>query len=126
MPRTNTKRKRNGKKKKRGRPPKKKTRQKKTTKRASRKTKYNKNAPKENFFVLCDGKQVRSVKELADVMEDIEKHVFEHHVTPDSNDFAKWVEDIFKDVELAKKLAGVKEKGRMQLVLYKHITHKLW
>ena len=126
MPRKSTKR--NGKKKKRGRgrPPKKKTRQKKTTKRASKKTKYNKDAPKENYFVLCDGKQVKNIKELADVMEDIEKHVFDHHVTPDSNDFAKWVEDIFKDVGLAKKLAGVKEKGRMQLVLYKHITHKLW
>lgn len=124
MPRTSKKR--NGKKKKRGRPPKKKTRQKKTTKRASRKTKYNKDAPAQNFFVLCNGKQVKNIKELADLMEEIEEQVFNHHVTPDSNDFAKWVEDIFKDVELSRKLAGLKKKDHMQLVLYKHITHKLW
>ena len=83
-------------------------------------------APESNCFVLCNGKPVKNVKELADIMEEIEDHVFSYHVTADKNDFATWVKDIFQDVELAQKLAGVKDKKHMQLVLYKHIVHKLW
>jgi hypothetical protein len=85
-----------------------------------------KDAPETNYFVLCNGKPVKNVKELADLMETIEDQVFSFHVTPEKNDFATWVKDIFNDVELAEKLAGVKDKKNMQLVLYKHITHKLW
>jgi hypothetical protein len=83
-------------------------------------------APETNYFVLCNGKPVKNVKELADLMEELEDHVFSFHVTPEKNDFATWVKDIFQDVELAQKLAGVKDKKHMQIVLYKHITHKLW
>jgi hypothetical protein len=85
-----------------------------------------KNAPETSYFVLCNGKPVKNIKELADIMEEIEDQVFNHHVTPDKNDFATWIKDIFKDIELAEKLAGVKDKKHMQLVVYKHITHKLW
>jgi hypothetical protein len=83
-------------------------------------------APETNYFVLCNGKPVKNIKELADIMEELEDHVFSFHVTPEKNDFATWVKDIFQDVELAQKLAGVKDKKHMQIVLYKHITHKLW
>ncbi|MBN1792576.1 hypothetical protein JW826_02735 [Candidatus Woesearchaeota archaeon] len=85
-----------------------------------------KDAPQENFFVLCNGKPVRNVKELADIMDGIEDHVFSHHVRPEHNDFAVWVKDIFKDVELAEKLSETKDKKHFQLVIYKHIAHKLW
>ncbi|MBW2990622.1 hypothetical protein KY348_02865 [Candidatus Woesearchaeota archaeon] len=120
MPRKtkNNKRKR----KKRGRPPKKKTRRKKTT----RRTVVTKNAPKKHYFILCNGMPVRNVKELADLMDKLEEQVFNHHVRADGNDFANWVKDIFKDIELAEKMAGTKDKKHMQLVIYKHITHKLW
>jgi hypothetical protein len=83
-------------------------------------------APENSCFMLCNGKPVKNIKELADVLEELEDQVFNYHVTPEKNDFATWVKDIFKDVELAEKLAGVKDKKHMQLVLYKHITHKLW
>lgn len=109
-------------KRKRGRPPKKKTKR----KRASKKTAVKTSASKQHYFVLCNGKPVKNIKELADIMEDLEEHVFDHHVREDSNDFAKWIEDIFKDVELAKKISGAKNKKHMQLVIYRHIAHKLW
>jgi hypothetical protein len=83
-------------------------------------------APETSCFMLCNGKPVKNIKELADVLEELEDQVFNHHVTPEKNDFATWVKDVFKDIELAEKLTGVKDKKHMQLVLYKHITHKLW
>ena len=85
-----------------------------------------KDAPETSYFVLCNGKPIKNIKELADIMEDLEDQVFNYHVTTDKNDFATWVKDIFKDIELAEKLAGVKDKKNMQLVLYRHIAHKLW
>jgi hypothetical protein len=87
---------------------------------------FQKDAPAANYFVLCNGQPVKNVKELADALENLEDHVFSHHVRPDHNDFAIWVKDIFQDAELAQKIADAKDKNHMQLVLYKHITHKLW
>ncbi len=86
----------------------------------------NRDAPETSYFILCNGKPVKNIKELADVMEEKEDQVFNHHVNTEKNDFATWVKDVFNEIELAEKLAGVKEKKHMQLVLYKHITHKLW
>jgi hypothetical protein len=83
-------------------------------------------APSENYFVLCNGKPVKNIRELADVMDEIEDHVFNYHVRPEHNDFAAWAKDVFQDVELAEKLAGVNDKEHLQLVVYKHIIHKLW
>lgn len=114
---TKTRKRRN----KRGRPPKK-----KTAGRGTKKTVIRKDAPQGNYFILCNGRPVKNVKELADVMEELEDHVFNHHVREDGNDFANWVKDIFKDVELAEKIVGIKDKKHMQLVIYKHIAHKLW
>jgi len=88
--------------------------------------KVKKDAPESQCFMLCNGKPVKNIKELADIMEELEEHVFNFHVTPEKNDFATWVKDIFQDVELAEKLAGIKDKKHMQLVLYRHISHKLW
>ncbi len=85
-----------------------------------------KEPPQENYFILCNGKPVKNVKELADIMDEIEDHVFSYHVRPEHNDFSAWVKDIFNDVELAEKLAGAKDRKSFQLVVYRHITHKLW
>ncbi|MGV8161768.1 MAG: DUF5752 family protein [Candidatus Nanoarchaeia archaeon] len=82
-------------------------------------------APTEHYFVFCNGKPVKNVKELADALETLEDDVFNHHVTFDRNDFATWIKDIFKDAELANKLADVKDKGNTRIILYKHIVDNL-
>ena len=83
------------------------------------------NAPVEHYFIMCNGQPVKNVKELADVLEELREEVFSHHVTSDRNDFATWIHDVFKDLELAKELAGVKDKTQTRFVLYKHIIKKL-
>jgi hypothetical protein len=79
------------------------------------------NAPEEHYFVLCNGQQVKNVKELADALEVLDDDVFNHHVTFDRNDFANWINDIFSDAELAAALAGVKDKKDTRIVMYKHL-----
>jgi len=80
--------------------------------------------PEEKFFILANGKPLKHVGELADILADIEDHVFKHHVTADKNDFANWVRDVFHDLELARKIVGVNDKQELQLVLYKHVARK--
>jgi hypothetical protein len=87
---------------------------------------FTRNAPEANYFILCNGKPIKNIKELADMIENMEDNVFNYHVKPDHNDFSAWIKDIFKDVELAEKLKAAKDKKHFQLVLYKHISHKLW
>ncbi len=78
----------------------------------------------EHYFILCNGKPVKHVKELADIMEHLEDQVFNHHVSNNKNDFAPWVRDVFKDITLAKKIAGIKQKDHLRIVLYKHMLNK--
>ena len=102
---------------------------KKTVKKASKaaaKKSVKQNAPTEQCFIMVDGHKLKNVKELADVMEKIEDHVFHHHVTNDRNDFANWLRDVFKEIDLAAEVSGCRDKHHVQLVLYKHISHKLW
>jgi len=104
--------------------PKKRVKPKVTTNTKPRHRVYNltKVVPEGHFFVLCNGQPVKHVAELASVLDQIEDHVFHHHVTPDKNDFHNWIKDIFEDLELARKISGVSDKKRMQLVIYRHLA----
>ncbi|MDD9954219.1 MAG: hypothetical protein OXR66_07855 [Candidatus Woesearchaeota archaeon] len=90
----------------------------------SRKRVYNltREVPDHQYFILANGKPVKHVAELASLLDQLEEHVFDHHVTPDKNDFHSWVKDVFADVQLARKIAGVGSKKRLQLVIYKHLA----
>src|SRR5512142_3300142 len=91
---------------------------------ASRTRVYNltREIPQEKYFILANGRVVKNVAELASILDQLEDHVFSHHVTPDRNDFHNWIKDVFEDIELARKVSGVKDKKHMQLVIYRHIA----
>lgn len=80
-----------------------------------------KDAPEEHCFIFCNGQKVKNVKELADALEVLSDDIFNHHVTFDRNDFSNWINDIFRDEELALSLAGVKDKKDTRIVMYKHL-----
>ena len=78
--------------------------------------------PDHHYFILANGKPVKHVAELASVLDQLEDHIFHHHVSPDRNDFHNWVKDVFDDLELARKILGISDKKRLQLVIYKHMA----
>jgi len=78
-------------------------------------------APPEHYFVLADGRVLKDYKELADIMDDLADNVYLHHVNKERNDFAKWIEDIFQDKELAERLRKASGKHNVQLIIYRHI-----
>ncbi|RJQ17167.1 hypothetical protein C4573_03885 [Candidatus Woesearchaeota archaeon] len=86
-----------------------------------------KNTPShEYWFILSSGKEIKNLKELAEDLGDMEDFVFSHHVNDHRNDFSNWIKDVFRDFELAEKIAHCKEKKKAQLVVYEHLMGKLW
>jgi len=99
---------------------------KRTAKKASKASKItkrkSKNAPAGKEFFLINGKKVKNYEQLAKIMENLEDHVFRHHVNSERNDFANWAKDVFNDIALAKKISGVNKKDHLELVLYRRIV----
>jgi hypothetical protein len=63
--------------------------------------------PGEKRFHFGDGTSAKSLSELKAKIETISYDEFYHHVNPEKNDFANWVEHVIKDKELARKLRAV-------------------
>jgi hypothetical protein len=79
----------------------------------------------DKYFILCDGKPIKSFKELADVLQLMSDDMFKYHVTETKNDFANWINDVFNDVELAKKIRIDKTRLETSIEIYKHILELL-
>ncbi|MFH1398512.1 MAG: DUF5752 family protein [Candidatus Woesearchaeota archaeon] len=85
------------------------------------KAKHLRNADPNRYFMLSDGRIVKNLLELADVMDDLTEEVFNHHVNGTKNDFAAWVKDTFGDEVLAEKLKSNSSKHDHQIHILRHI-----
>jgi hypothetical protein len=82
-------------------------------------------APEHQYFVLLDGRRLGDIKELADALDDMADHVWNHHVGERHNHFVTWIEDVFKDAELAERLRTTAGKHHAQIVLYRTILERI-
>jgi hypothetical protein len=76
-------------------------------------------------FVLCDGRKLKSAKELADTLQTMSDDIFKYHVNDTKNDFANWINDVFGEPDIAKKIRTMRNKMEMSVELYKHMFDKL-
>jgi hypothetical protein len=79
----------------------------------------------DNYFVLCDGRSVKDIAELAKILETLSDDVFYYHVTTEKNDFANWLNDVFKEEQLASDIRSSKSKIEMIALLYKRLFEKM-
>ncbi len=79
----------------------------------------------DKYFVLCDGRKLKSGKELADVLQTITDDIFKYHVNDTKNDFANWINDVFGEPDVAKKIRTIRNRHEMSVELYKHMFDKL-
>ncbi|MCK5140524.1 MAG: hypothetical protein KAK00_07765 [Nanoarchaeota archaeon] len=84
-----------------------------------------KRAPEKRAFILADGRKLKDLRELAFALEDMADEVFWHHVNDTKNDFVNWVEDVFKDKELAESIKNVRDRFNTQLAVLRHIVRKI-
>ncbi len=68
------------------------------------------NTPPEKAFWVNNGQVLRSIIELANAAKKLTDQQFIHHVNKAKNDFAKWVDEVVKDSELARELRRIKTK----------------
>ena len=68
------------------------------------------NAAPEKAFWVNNGPVLRGIAELASAARKLSAQQFIHHVNSGRNDFAKWVDEVVKDSELARKLRQAKTK----------------
>ncbi|MFH1506110.1 MAG: OadG family protein [archaeon] len=66
--------------------------------------------PPEKYFRVVNGMVLKSIEDLKNQLFSIDDLSFDYHVNPKKNDFATWVEGVFKDNELADKLWAAHSK----------------
>ena len=66
----------------------------------------------EHVFHFQDGKEAHNLKDLRDVMNELTDEVLAEHLDAENNDFANWIEFVYKNKALAddmRKLSDVKQ-----------------
>jgi hypothetical protein len=76
----------------------------------------------EQYFVMCNGTSIKSIHELAMMLDNMSDDDFNFHVTEEKNDFSSWIRNVFGDAELADKLDALKCKKENQIHLLKHVV----
>ncbi|MFH2020624.1 MAG: Ig-like domain-containing protein [archaeon] len=64
-------------------------------------------------FILNDGRHIKSILELLILLQDMQPDVFRCHINQDKNDFASWINDVFRETVLSMELRGVYNKEEM-------------
>jgi hypothetical protein len=73
-----------------------------------------KEVPLERVFWVYQGPVVKRLEELPPTLKSMSTETFQHHVTSEKNDFAKWIDDVVLDKDLASALFKVKSKASVQ------------
>ncbi|MFH1915820.1 MAG: hypothetical protein ABIJ21_01015 [Nanoarchaeota archaeon] len=71
----------------------------------------------EKFFLLKNGRKLKSLLDLWRSLEKMSDEVFLHHVTPYKNDFSAWIYHVFNEVELGRLLANEKNKKQTKIII---------
>ena len=72
--------------------------------------------PDEKRFYCHDGRILNNIYELKIALEEMHAHTYNHHVTDEKNDFARWVREVLIDDKLSSdlaKCAGSKEASQI-------------
>lgn len=77
---------------------------------------------KNQYFKLGDGRFLKNISELVFAIEQMAHQEFERHVNNHNNDFANWIEHVFKNKELANELRKDTSKRHILQVLKKELN----
>lgn len=61
--------------------------------------------PDEKRFYCHDGKILNNIYDLKSALQQMDNETYNHHVTEEKNDFARWVREVLIDDKLAHDLA---------------------
>ncbi len=70
-------------------------------------------ASPDKAFWMCNGEMIARLGDLPGKLKNIDDSIFSQHVNSEKNDFANWIDGVFQNGSLAKKLSKVKTKAAM-------------
>ncbi len=73
--------------------------------------------PDPDSFVLANGMAIHTLAALREALLSMDDGLFHTHVTPERNDFATWIEMVFKDEALASRAVHARNKFDLARVL---------
>ena len=75
------------------------------------------NVPENRAFLTIDGRRIRNLMELADMLDQMDDHAFRHHANCERNDFSNWIKDVMGDSALAESIRDKDRRGTQVEVL---------
>lgn len=74
-------------------------------------------APEGKEFYVHDGPAVATVRELADALNQASQETFQHHLSGDQNDFARWIREVFADDAAAAVVESARNPSEIVYIL---------
>lgn len=75
------------------------------------------------YFYLNNGEVIKSITQLAQMMDEISDELFFHHVNEDKHDFANWITNVFEEEKLGKELMDAeKQKEKNHYIVLKYVV----
>ncbi|MFC2135139.1 hypothetical protein ACFLTH_11020 [Bacteroidota bacterium] len=84
-----------------------------------------KKASSESCFYVVDGTCCNDLLQLSDAIDNMADDIFNHHVSDMHNDFANWIEHVFDEKELAKKVRNTKNKDKLVAQILRLVVRRL-
>jgi hypothetical protein len=78
--------------------------------------------PEEKRFYCHDGKILNNIYELKNALEHMGDSTYNHHVTDEKNDFARWVREVLIDDKLSHDLAKCRDKKEAARIVAERIA----
>jgi len=78
--------------------------------------------PDEKRFYCHDGMILNNIYELKSALEKMGEHTYNHHVTKEKNDFARWVREVLIDDKLAHDLARCHDNEEAKRIVSERIV----
>src|SRR3989344_5188549 len=75
--------------------------------------------PTEQFYL--EGKYLKNLIELVVALETISDELYQKHVGAGKNDFANWIEHVFKDLTLAGQVRGAGDRKEMAQIILQQV-----
>ena len=77
--------------------------------------------PFDKSFVLADGTKIKSLVDLATLLNEMPPTLFRQHVNIFKNDFSSWVKNTYEDHNLADELMTANEKEEVELLIMRKL-----
>ena len=83
------------------------------------------NADPAKQFWTADGRAIKNLFGLSRAFEEMSNEVYTYHANENKNDFSSWVQDVFGERRLAKRLGESRTKEQGQVAVLKHLVSTL-